>query len=205
MPVDFKANQIRTSQIIASGSNSSNAAILVYGVSAATNDSGGYGPGLISGVGVDTFAFVSGSIGSKNSTTRGTAVIGGDVVVSGTIYNAAGSAYSTGGGGTPSSPVNSIQFNNAGSFGGSANLTFESTSNLMSLTGSFGMKGNITPDADFSYNLGTPSKRWQNVYTGDLHLRNDRGDWTILEEEDYLCVINNKTGKKYKMMLQPLD
>jgi hypothetical protein len=112
---------------------------------------------------------------------------------------------STGGSGTPAGSDQQIQFNNGGSFGASANLNFNSTSNLMSLTGSFGMKGNIIPDADFEYTLGTSSKRWQHVYTGDLHLRNDRGDWTILEEKDYLCVINNITGKKYKMMLQPID
>ena len=32
----------------------------------------------------------------------------------------------------------------------------------------------------------------------------ERGDWTIVEEEDYLSVINNKTGKKYKMMLEEI-
>jgi len=78
-------------------------------------------------------------------------------------------------------------------------------SGSMQITGSIGLKGSITPNSDFTYNLGTPALRWQNVYTGDLHLRNDRGDWTILEEEEFLCVINNKTGKRYKMMLQPLD
>lgn len=78
-------------------------------------------------------------------------------------------------------------------------------SGSMQMTGSVDIRGSIVPNADFTYNLGTPTLRWQNVYTGDLHLRNSRGDWTILEEEDYLCVINNKTGKKYKMMLQPLD
>jgi hypothetical protein len=67
------------------------------------------------------------------------------------------------------------------------------------------MKGDIIPDANTTYNLGTSDKRWANVYTGDLHLRNDRGDWTIVEEEDYLCVVNNKSGKRYKMMLQPID
>ena len=51
----------------------------------------------------------------------------------------------------------------------------------------------------------TAEKRWANVYTGDLHLRNDRGNWTIVEERDFLCVVNNITGKKYKMMLQPID
>jgi len=64
--------------------------------------------------------------------------------------------------------------------------------------------GDVLPDADDSRNLGSISKRWANVYTGDLHLKNDRGDWTILEEEDYLCVVNNKTGKKYEMMLKEI-
>lgn len=98
-----------------------------------------------------------------------------------------------------------IQFNNTGSFGSSTNFTFDSSSNNLSLTGSFGMKGNIIPDADTTYTLGTSEKRWGHIYTGDLHLRNDRGDWTIVEEPDYLCVVNNITGKKYKMMLQPID
>ena len=98
-----------------------------------------------------------------------------------------------------------IQFNNNGSFGASSNLTFNSSNNVFSLTGSFGIKGSVTPDADSTYNLGSAEKRWANVYTGDLHLRNDRGNWTIVEERDFLCVVNNITGKKYKMMLQPID
>jgi hypothetical protein len=65
--------------------------------------------------------------------------------------------------------------------------------------------GDIMPAADTTYNLGSDSNRWANIYTGDLHLRNDRGDWTIVEEIDYLCVVNNATGKKYKMMLDPIE
>ena len=67
------------------------------------------------------------------------------------------------------------------------------------------IQGNLFPNNDNSRDLGSPAKRWANIYTGDLHLKNDRGDWTILEEEDYLCVINNKTGKKYKMGLIPIE
>jgi len=74
-----------------------------------------------------------------------------------------------------------------------------------SITGSFSIQGSIVPSEDSAHTLGTDTKRWAHVYTGDLHLRNERGDWTILEEPDFLCVINNKTGKKYKMMLQPID
>lgn len=67
------------------------------------------------------------------------------------------------------------------------------------------LKSDIIPDGDRTRNLGSSTKRFANVYTGDLHLRNERGDWTILEEPDFLCVINNKTGKKFKMVLQPID
>ena len=112
----------------------------------------------------------------------------------------------TGGSSTPPAGSNQqIQFNNNGSFGASPNLNFDLSNNVFSLTGSFGMKGNVTPDADTTYDLGSVSKRWANIYTGDLHLRNDRGDWTIVEERDFLCVVNNITGKKYKMMLQLIE
>ena len=74
----------------------------------------------------------------------------------------------------------------------------------MSITSGATITGNVTPGTDDTYNLGSATYRWANVYTGDLHLKNDRGDWTILEEEDYLCVVNNATGKKYKMMLQEI-
>lgn len=41
-----------------------------------------------------------------------------------------------GGSGTPSLPLNSVQFNNAGAFGGSAELTFNDTTNVLQLIGS---------------------------------------------------------------------
>jgi hypothetical protein len=58
-----------------------------------------------------------------------------------------------GGGGSPASPNNSVQFNNGGSFGGSSNLTFNPSTNILSgsqatfvrITGSFSGSGrNIT-------------------------------------------------------------
>ena len=64
--------------------------------------------------------------------------------------------------------------------------------------------GSILPISDTTYDLGAANKRFANIYTGDLHLKNDRGDWTIVEESDYLCVVNNKTGKLYKMVLEAL-
>lgn len=98
-----------------------------------------------------------------------------------------------------------IQFNKTNSLSGSSHLKFDYSSYTLSLSGSFDITGSITPDLDFTRNLGTPDIRWKNVYTGDLHLRNDRGDWTIVEERDFLCVVNNITGKRYKMALEPLE
>jgi hypothetical protein len=71
--------------------------------------------------------------------------------------------------------------------------------------GSVEIQGNVTPTVDNVYNLGSPTYRWANLYTGDLHLKNDRGDWTIYEEREMLVVVNNITGKKYKMNLTPLE
>jgi len=60
----------------------------------------------------------------------------------------------------------------------------------------------VLPISDNSYNLGSESNRWANIYTGDLHLRNERGNWTVIEEETYLSIRNNNTGKMYKFVLE---
>ena len=65
-----------------------------------------------------------------------------------------------------------------------------------------------------SVDLGSDSNRFANIYTNDLNLCNEgrgndvdgtSGNWTIQEGEDNLYVINNITGKKFKMMLQPVE
>lgn len=56
----------------------------------------------------DISVFVSGSTGSKGGANKGTAVFGGDVVVSGTLYNSAGVAYSTGGGSAATGTFNDV-------------------------------------------------------------------------------------------------
>ena len=74
------------------------------------------------------------------------------------------------------------------------------------------MTGSILPSADTTYDLGSSSFQWQNIYTGDLHLNNEqrdsgnmvdgtRGNWTVQEGAEDLYIINNNTGKKYKFSL----
>ena len=60
------------------------------------------------------------------------------------------------------------------------------------------------PPADNKYDWGSANNRWRNIYTGDLHLENDRGSYTLIEEEDYLSIRNNKTGKLYKFLVEEI-
>ena len=70
--------------------------------------------------------------------------------------------------------------------------------------------GNFVPGADNTYNLGTGSLRWANVFTADLKLSNKGsqndvdstwGNYTIQEGHEDLFLINHRTGKKFKFNL----
>ena len=109
-----------------------------------------------------------------------------------------------------------IQAKSEGDFSASANAT-----SLEFMTGAseaatakvrITSAGHLVPTADDSYDLGTGSLQWRNIYTGDLHLSNmtkdignivdgSKGDWTIQEGSDDLFLINNNSGKKYKFNL----
>lgn len=62
----------------------------------------------------------------------------------------------------------------------------------------------LIPNANNQFDLGTPDLRWRNMFTGDLHLKNERGDWTVIEEEEFLTLTNNKSGKRYKFVLEEI-
>ena len=62
----------------------------------------------------------------------------------------------------------------------------------------------ILPDSDDSTALGSASKRFSDIFTGDLHLRNDRGNWTLIEEPGFISFRDNTTGKRYKMLMQEI-
>ena len=79
------------------------------------------------------------------------------------------------------------------------------TSIDLGVAGQFDFAGDILPDADNTRDLGSPSLRFANIYTGDLHLANDRGDWTVVEEAEYLTLRNNKTGKTFKLVMEEVE
>ena len=74
--------------------------------------------------------------------------------------------------------------------------------------------GHFRPATNNTYDLGTSSVRWRNVYTNDLNLSNEGhsndvdgtwGSWTIQEGEDDLFLLNRRNGKKYKFNLSEVN
>ena len=74
--------------------------------------------------------------------------------------------------------------------------------------------GNTEPSADNSQDLGSSTKRWANIYSADLQLSNEGsvndvdgtwGNYTIQEGENDLFLLNRRSGKKYKFMLQEVS
>lgn len=84
-------------------------------------------------------------------------------------------------------------------FNGNVDLG-NATTDTVTFTGR--IDSSVLPLVDNVFDLGSATNRWANVYTGDLHLRNDRGDYTLIEEEDMLTIRFNKTGKRYKFLLE---
>ena len=71
--------------------------------------------------------------------------------------------------------------------------------------------GDLLPLADNSRDLGSTSLRWRNIYTADLQMSNEGssndvdgtwGKYTIQEGENDLFLINRRTGKRYKFLLE---
>ena len=93
---------------------------------------------------------------------------------------------------------------------GAGNLSFSDVSVSLASVGE-----HILPSTTDTYDLGSTSKVWRNIYTGDLNLSNEakpegnsvdgtKGSWTIQEGSDDLFIVNNKSGKKYKFKLEEI-
>jgi len=76
--------------------------------------------------------------------------------------------------------------------------------------------GNIVPGANDTYDLGSASSVWRNLYTGDLHLSNQakntgnmidgtKGNWTLQEGKNDIFLINNISGEKFKINLSKIE
>jgi hypothetical protein len=88
----------------------------------------------------------------------------------------------------------------------SANIGFKiNNTQVLSMESS-----SLLPHSDNTYNLGSSSKRFANLYTGDINLCNSGvtnevdgtwGSYTMQEGENDLFLINRRSGKKYRFNL----
>ena len=81
-------------------------------------------------------------------------------------------------------------------------------------TGSVTCYKTFIPSSNNSFDLGSTSNRWRNIYTNDLNLSNEGssndvdgtwGSYTIQEGADDLFLINKRNGKKYKFNLTEVN
>ena len=96
--------------------------------------------------------------------------------------------------------------------GGSNGFIFrdDGGTNRLGITGD----GHLEPQQNNTYDLGSNSLRWRNIFTNDLNLCNKGssnkvdgtwGDWTLQEGENSIFMLNNRNGKKYKMNLTEIE
>ncbi len=99
-------------------------------------------------------------------------------------------------------------------FGSYCNMKYQAAAHIFLYGGTERFRieaaGAVLPGADNTQDLGSTTKRWANVYTGDLNLCNEgsynevdgtSGSWTMQEGDSDLFLINRKSGKKYKFNL----
>ena len=85
-------------------------------------------------------------------------------------------------------------------------------------SGSLRWETGLIPLQNDTYDLGTTALRWSNLYVNDLQLSNESkkdkggndvdgtwGDWTLQEGDENIFMLNNRTGKKYKMNLTEVE
>lgn len=142
-------------------------------------------------------------------------VVGGIVQIAGTHYTVSGSTITFTAGNIPTSGLTfyGVIYGDAATLNTVAdNAITTGKIQAGAVTASkLTIDGDIIPTADNAYNLGSESFRFANVYTGDLNLSNEGsanevdgtwGSYVMQEGEDALFLINRRTGKRYKFVLE---
>jgi hypothetical protein len=94
--------------------------------------------------------------------------------------------------------------------------TLITSASIVSQVGAQNLTGlrTLTPNANNTFDLGSTSLRWANLFVNDLDLSNEGkqndvdgtwGSYTIQEGHNDLFLINNRTNKKFKFVLQEVD
>jgi hypothetical protein len=98
----------------------------------------------------------------------------------------------------------------AGWFSGRVLSTHINNTGVSTFSGNMTLAADIIPDTNNIRNLGSDTVRWANIYANDMHLSNKGGsnsvdgtwgDWTLQEGENDIFMLNNRTGKKFKISM----
>jgi hypothetical protein len=124
---------------------------------------------------------------------------GGETISVGTLIVSSGTLSGSGNGTATLQTGNSGSISLSGSDGQIA--VFSGSSNIVGYD-------ELTYDqtaVNVTGNIKAEDIEATNVFTGDLHMKNERGDWTIFEEKTSLIVQNNLTGKRFKLMMEEIE
>jgi hypothetical protein len=194
----------------------------------------GYEEVTVNGTGTTTLAITDGTISNgRNAVIKLTGTITGNIIV--TIPDSIEKTYTLLNG---TSGSFTVQFKTVSGTGTTFSTTdkgtkivFSDGTNVVDVTTSIATLGNISsgtiasgaitatgdiiPGANDTYDLGTSSAVWQNLYTGDLHLSNQaknegnivdgtKGNWTLQEGQNDIFLINNVSNEKFKLKLEKI-
>ena len=95
---------------------------------------------------------------------------------------------------------------------GNVGIGTDAPAEKLHVAGNVALTGNVLPATDGGSALGSTTKRFSNVYTQDMHFSNEgtegnsidgtTGNWTLQEGHDHLYFINNKTGMKFRVVME---
>jgi hypothetical protein len=71
-------------------------------------------------------------------------------------------------------------------------------------------ESSLIPTVDAQVAIGAPTRRLSNLHTvvistGDLNLKSEAGDWTVIEQADFIKLRNNRTGQEFKIVMEALN
>ncbi len=111
--------------------------------------------------------------------------------------------------------ITSTDHNNNAGVGMSINsyndITFHMDTDSSDTNSYFRIKGNTTGSGASSFWVRHDGEVWcalnitaDAFNTGDINMKNDKGDFTLSEEADFIKIRNNKTGKFYRLVMEEI-
>jgi len=71
------------------------------------------------------------------------------------------------------------------------------------------LNNSLFPTANIQFDLGSTTSKFKHIYTenittGDLNLKSNEGDWTVIEQANFIKLRNNNTGQEFSITMEAL-